>query len=181
MFNPPAVCYSTGKSAIIHRDAAFFIPDHHRSTKDRALMTIEQRRSERIVDFLPLEIHVVHGQDGRMLAGPFSGRIIDISAHGACLLMTQIMNHGFHVFHSTRDTDEAVLRLTIDQPPDLGPHILTAHPIWLDIFRQGEIRAFKMGVEFTEDPEKKQMRELRAAMRRNQEARGAWWRKHYRV
>lgn len=180
MFNPPAVCYSSGKNAIIHRDTVFFIPDRHRYAHDRTFMTSDLRRSERIVDFLPLEVHAVHGQDGRLLAGPFSGRIIDISAHGACLLMTQIMDGAFHVFHSTNDTDGAVLRLTIEQPPDLGPHVLTARPVWLDLFRQGEIRAFKMGVEFTEDPEKKQMRELHQALRRNQETRGSWWQRHVR-
>jgi len=84
-------------------------------------MTIENRRSERIIDFLPLEVHVVDLNNGQVIAGPFSGRIIDISAHGACLLMTQIMHDGFHVFHSTRDADNTALRLTIDQPPDIDP------------------------------------------------------------
>jgi len=144
-------------------------------------MTIEHRRSERIVDFLPLEVHVINRQDDQILAGPFSGRIIDISPHGACLLMTQIMQDSFHVFHSTRDTADAVLRLTIDHPPDIGPCTLAARPVWLDVFRQQEIRAFKMGVEFTEDPEKKQMRELQAALRPNQEQRGRWWQRHCRV
>jgi hypothetical protein len=143
-------------------------------------MTIEQRRSERIVDFLPLEVHVASGTDGKILAGPFSGRIIDISTHGACLLMTQVMINTFHVFHSTRDLDEAVLRLIIDHPPDLGPHTLSARPVWLDVFRQQEIRAFKMGVEFTEDPEKEQMRKLRAALRHNQDQRAQWWQNHCR-
>jgi len=143
-------------------------------------MTSEHRRSERIVDYLPLEVHVVHSQDGRLLAGPFSGRIIDISTHGACLLMTQIMHGTFHVFHSTRDTLDAVLRLAIDHPPDIGPYVLAARPVWLDVFRQQEIRAFKMGVEFTDDPERKPMRELQTALRRNQAQRGHWWQIHCR-
>jgi hypothetical protein len=144
-------------------------------------MSIEHRRSERITDFLPLEVHVVRKQDGHVIAGPFSGRIIDISAHGACLLMTQIMHNDFHVFHSTRDTCEAVLRLTIDHPPDIDPCALAAAPVWLDLFRQQEIRAFKMGVEFTEDLDKKQMQELQAALCTNQEQRGSWWQRHCRM
>jgi len=144
-------------------------------------MTIENRRSERIIDFLPLEVHVVDLNNGQVIAGPFSGRIIDISAHGACLLMTQIMHDGFHVFHSTRDADNTALRLTIDQPPDIDPCAFIALPVWMDVFRQQEIRAFKMGVEFTEDPEKKQMREIRSALRKNQEQRGNWWQRHCRI
>jgi hypothetical protein len=143
-------------------------------------MTSEHRRSERVVDYLPLEVHVINSANGHLLAGPFSGRIIDISSHGACLLMTQIMDKTFHVFHSTRDTTDAVLRLTIDQIPDIEPYTLTAHPIWMDVFRQGEIRAFKMGVEFVENPERSQMRELQAALRLNQGQRANWWRRHCR-
>ena len=144
-------------------------------------MTNEQRRSQRFDDFLPLEVHTVLAENGRIIAGPFSGRIIDISMHGACLLMTQIMSNGFHVFHSTRDTNGAVLRLDIEHPPDIAPQVLTARPVWMDLFRQQEIRAFKIGVEFCEDSEKDQMRELRKALQINQEQRGNWWRRHCRM
>lgn len=143
-------------------------------------MNVEHRRSERIIDFLPLDVHVVI-KDGQIIAGPFSGRIIDISRHGACLLMTQVMQNDFHVFHSTRDTDDALLRLTIDHPPDINPCTFTALPVWMDLFRQQEISAFKMGVEFAEDPEKEQMREIRAALHINQEQRGNWWQRHCRL
>jgi hypothetical protein len=144
-------------------------------------MNIEHRRSERIIDFLPLDVHVVGKTDGQVIAGPFCGRIIDISCHGACLLMTQVMRDAFHVFHTTRETDEFLLRLTIDHPPDINRCTLNALPIWLDLYRQQEISAFKMGVEFAEDPEKGQMQEIRAALHVNQEQRGNWWRKHCRL
>jgi len=144
-------------------------------------MTIEQRRSKRTDDFLPIEIRVVHELDGRELAGPFSGRIIDISKHGACLFMSQIMVHAFHVFYSTRETDHAVLQLIIDLQPDGGRHVLTARPVWMSTFRQNAIRAFKMGVDFIEDSGALQMRILRAALYKHQKTRGAWWRQHSRV
>lgn len=144
-------------------------------------MNVEHRRSERIADFLPLDVHVVSKKDGQVIAGPFSGRIIDISPHGACLLMTQVVRNAFHVFHSTRDADDALLRLTINHPPDIHPYTLTALPVWMDLFRQQEISAFKMGVEFTEDPEKEQMQEMRSALHTNQEQRGSWWQRHCRL
>ena len=139
---------------------------------------IDQRRAERIVDFLPLEIHAIDLTCGEVLAGPFSARIIDISTHGACLLVTQVLLNGFHVFYTTRESDDTVLRLSIDETSDIGQHVLTARPIWLDVFRQDAIKAFKMGVEFTEDIEKGQMRDVQAALSTNQGQRASWWQKH---
>lgn len=144
-------------------------------------MSVEHRRSTRIIDYLPLEVHAVDGKGGHPLAGPFSGRIIDISSHGACLLMSQVFRNGFHIFHSTRETNEALLQLTINHPPEIDHYILTAMPVWLDLFRQQEIRAFKMGIEFTEDPEANQMKELLKALQENQGKRGSWWMKHCRI
>lgn len=139
---------------------------------------IDQRRSERIVDFLPLEIHAIDLTCNEVLAGPFSARIIDISTHGACLLVTQVLLNGFHVFYTTRESDDTVLRLSIDETSEVGLHVLTARPIWMDTFRQDEIRAFKMGVEFTENLGKAQMRDVQTALSINQGQRARWWQKH---
>ena len=139
---------------------------------------INQRRYERIVDFLPLEIHAIHMVSGEVLAGPFSARIIDISTHGACLLVTQVLLNGFHVFYTSKESDDTVLRLSIDATSDVGPHVITARPIWLNAFRQDQIRAFKMGVEFTVDLGNDQMRDVQAALNLNQRQRAAWWQRH---
>ena len=104
-------------------------------------MDFETRRSQRILDYLPLEVRVVGKQDSRILAAPFSGRIIVLSAHGACLLMSQVMHNNFHVFHSTREVDDCVLQLMIDHPPDLNQCMLLAQPVWVGLGRQEEIRA----------------------------------------
>ena len=142
-------------------------------------MNIEHRRSERILDFLPIAVSAVDGTNGLPVAEPFAGNIIDISKHGACLLMPLILHNGFHLFHSTRDTANTLLQVTINHPPDLGQCILTAVPIWMDLFRKQEIRAFKMGIEFTENPEINQMKALQKALHQNQEERGSWWRRQY--
>ena len=141
-------------------------------------MNADQRRSQRIIDYLPLEVYAVGRKSGRCLAGPFSGRIIDISLHGACLLMTQVLHNGFHIFHSTQKNSDLLLQLTIDQPPDLNRCILTATPVWLDLFQRQQIRAFKMGIEFTDTPDGMQMRELQEALHRNRKERARWWVDH---
>lgn len=138
-------------------------------------MSVEHRRSPRLTDFLPLEVHVLDRDSTRVLAGPFAGRIIDISMHGACLLMSQVFRDGFHLFHTTRDNDSALLHLTFAQPPDLAGLTLIALPVWMDLYRLRGISAFKMGVDFTENPEAQQMKELQRAIRQNQEQRASWW------
>ncbi|RUM36473.1 MAG: hypothetical protein DSY57_05540, partial [Desulfobulbus sp.] len=84
-------------------------------------MITELRRSKRVTDYLPILVNAKNEATGRRLAGPFSGRIIDISEHGACLLMTQVMQNTYHVFHSTREEDSRVLQLTINVPPENVP------------------------------------------------------------
>ena len=141
-------------------------------------MNVEQRRSPRHTDFLPLEVHAIDRFGGSILAGPFSGRIIDISMHGACLLMSQVFREGYHLFHSTRDNGAALLRLTIDQPADLAEFTVTAMPIWMNLYRLRGISAFKMGVDFTESPEAQRMQELERTIRQNREQRASWWQRH---
>jgi len=141
-------------------------------------MITEMRRSKRVADYLPLVVTAKNGATGQVLAGPFSGRIIDISEHGACLLMTQVMQNGFHVFHSTRENDSWLLQLTMTIPPDRVTFTIGARPIWMDIFRQDQVRAFKMGVEFLAHPQGEQMKRLRQAMRIQQRQRSHWWLSH---
>ncbi len=141
-------------------------------------MITELRRSKRITDYLPILVNAKNKTTGQRLAGPFSGRIIDISEHGACLLMTQVMQNAYHVFHSTREDDSRVLQLTINVPPENIPLSITAHPVWLDLFRRDKIRAFKMGIEFLTSPGDEQIKHLRKTMEQQQKKRGGWWNSH---
>lgn len=144
-------------------------------------MDADHRRAPRILDYIPLEVRAVLEPNRQRLAGPFSGRIIDISRYGACLLMSQVFRDGFHIFHTTRDTEGAVLQLVIDLPPDIPLILLLAKPVWLGLFRQQEIRAFRMGIEFTENPDEAWRREVEKAIARNQDGRGKWWKEHCRI
>lgn len=141
-------------------------------------MSTDSRRSPRLIDYLPLEVRVIRAVDHHPQAGPFAGRIIDLSIHGACLLMTQVLQQHVHVFHTPRTTDGLVLQLDIDLDTEQAHYLLTARPVWLSAVRQRRILAFKMGVEFTIDPDKGQMRELRQALHANQEQRADWWQRH---
>ena len=111
-------------------------------------MNVEQRRSNRYVDFLPISISVRRNDNGTLVAGPFSARILDLSNHGSCLLLTQVMMQSFHIFHSTREDDliDLVLHINIPAQPDTIE--IPAHPIWLNATKLDDIKVFKMGVNF---------------------------------
>jgi len=138
-------------------------------------MITELRRSKRITEYLPILINAKDRTSGSVLAGPFSGRIIDISDHGACLLMTQVMQRSYHVFHSTREVDSRFLQLIINVPPDNIPFSIAAQPVWMDRFLQEEIRAFKMGIKFLAETDDRILQQLREAMRIQQYKRSQWW------
>lgn len=143
----------------------------------RKIMISELRKAKRFDDYLPIRIVAWNKASGRIVAGPFSGRIINISSTGACLLVTQVMDSSYHVFYSTRDDDALSLQLTITLPPDIKNFQISAQPMWLDRFQQDKIRAFKMGVDFLPD-EQEEMDLLMEAMAKQQKQRQSWWLSH---
>ena len=138
-------------------------------------MNTELRRSKRYNDFLPISVSAISGTDKKIIAGPFSGRIIDISRHGACLLMTQVLLRTYHVYHTTRENDSRFLQLQINIPPDLVNFIIPALPVWIKPFDLDEIKAFRMGVDFLISPEGEQMQRLEQVMRKKQTERDELW------
>ena len=138
-------------------------------------MITDLRRSRRYTDFLPISVSAVSGVDNAEVAGPFSGRIIDISRHGACLLMTQVLLKTFHVYHSTKEDDSLFLQLNINIPPDLINFSIPARPVWLNPFDLEDIKAFRLGVEFMISPDGEQMLRLESVMRKKQGERDEIW------
>ncbi len=111
--------------------------------------TEELRRSPRYTDFLPIAVTVRNSDDHSRVAGPLSARIVDVSNHGACLLMTKVMVESFHIFHSTREDESIVLALDIKLPSEPAPIEILSNPVWLNATKMEDIKVFKMGVDFT--------------------------------
>lgn len=112
-------------------------------------MNQELRRSPRYADFMPITVSVVNVGNDTVLTGPFAARIVDVSNHGACLLLTQVMMHSFHVFHSTRENDSSILKLHIRISQTHDSIDLAARPVWLNSERMEDVKVFKMGVDFS--------------------------------
>jgi hypothetical protein len=139
-------------------------------------MITDLRRSKRFADFLPITVSAVSGKDNTVVAaGPFSGRIIDISRHGACLLMTQVLLKKYHVYHSTRENDANFLHLRINIPPDLVNFTIPAEPIWISPFVLDDIKVFRMGVEFLMNPDGNQVQQLEKVIQKKQAEREGLW------
>ncbi|MHB8788751.1 MAG: PilZ domain-containing protein [Desulfobulbaceae bacterium] len=113
-------------------------------------MNGDLRRSSRFADFLPIIVTVGTMHDDTILAGPFSARIVDISNHGACLILSQVLLHSFHIFHSTRENEDTALRLQIKLPHSRNSVLIPARPVWLHTEESGNIKVFRMGADFVD-------------------------------
>lgn len=120
-------------------------------------MITEMRRSRRYNDFIAISIIAHNGVRGTTKTSPLAGRIINISKHGACLLLSRVVSKSYHLFHSTRQNDSSFLEIkgTIQQQPEKFK--IPARPVWLEAFNVDDIEAFNMGVEFMLNPEGERM------------------------
>lgn len=146
----------------------------------------EARRSKRYIALLPVSIEAVD-LDGNHKAGPWSGRIIDISKHGASLFLTRVMDGQYHICFSVQENSDHLIKIEVFQsaPGDIAdshdnsvtsmkpvtdgdnkPIILKARPVWMDSYDYNDLVAFKMGVEFLEKPSRSEMSALKEAMKR---------------
>ena len=125
------------------------------------MISAEQKNTLR--SYLPIEITAQHAGTEKIMAGPLRGKLFDLSKNEACLLMSEIMDDTYHLFYSTQEDNHLLLNLFFDLPPSLDEHFkITAIPLWFNIFQQGQIRNFIMGVEFTRNIEEKTVRKLLA-------------------
>ena len=123
-------------------------------------MNTELRRSPRYADFLPISISACRNDNSSQVAGPFSARILDLSNHGSCLLLTQVMMQSFHIFHSTRENDLIDLVLYIDLPAQTDTIEIPSKPIWLNATKLDDIKVFKMGVNFLDGIDEHLLRKI---------------------
>ncbi|MCI5121188.1 MAG: hypothetical protein D3908_08375 [Candidatus Electrothrix sp. AUS4] len=110
---------------------------------------------------VPIEITAQHAGTGKVLAGPLRGRLFDLTKNGACLVLSEIMDHNYHFFYSTQENDLLFLNVFLGHTADLDKDFkVRALPLWFNIFQQGQLRNFVMGVEFTQDIKGNSVRNL---------------------
>ncbi len=132
-------------------------------------MTVNLRKYHREYGHIPISVVARDGLKDVVRSQSFQGHMVDISSHGACLLMTRVIQEAYHIFHTTRENDSTVLQLTITLPSDTILFSIAARPVWFDLFRKEGVQAYKMGVEFTSAPDGEQMKAILSAMRTTQD------------
>lgn len=111
-------------------------------------MNTDLRRSRRYNDFIAVSVLARNDLKSEKKVGPFAGRIINISRHGACLLLSLGLLDSYDVYRKTRETEDMFLEIEGAIPPGLEKFLLSGQPVWMDPVILDDIRAFKMGVEF---------------------------------
>lgn len=120
-------------------------------------MNSDLRHAKRYYDFLPVFVTAQNGINGIRVAGPFTGRIINISRGGACLLMSLGVLDAYNVYRATVHDASSFLEIQGAISPAGVQFKLSARPIWTEPFIMDDLRAFKMGIEFLINPEGEQM------------------------
>ncbi len=123
-------------------------------------MAAELRRSSRYNDFLPITLFVDGDNHQQKLAGPLSGRIVNISNHGACLLMPHVMIDNFHIFHSTREDTSSSLQIKIQNPEDSETMKIAARPVWFNSMKLDDMKVFRIGVDFIDSLGRNDLRKI---------------------
>ena len=123
-------------------------------------MNSDLRRARRYHDFIPVFVTAHNGMDSIRVAGPFSGRIINISRCGACLLMPLSVLDSYNVYSAAIRDVSSFLEIQGTVSLEAGQFKLSARPVWSDPFIMDDLRAFKMGIEFLVNPEGEQMNSI---------------------
>ena len=87
--------------------------------------------------------------------------MVNISQGGGCLVLSQMLLEGKHLFFSTLNNDRYHLALQIDNPESSDESFeVSARSVWMDSCQYKEEPAFKVGLSF-HDSQKKLFRLLK--------------------
>lgn len=120
-------------------------------------MSSDLRHTRRQNDFIPVSVTVRSEGNGRKLAGPLGGRIINISPLGACLLLSPADFDAEGMPGGAVDRNCPLLEIKGTLPGEEKPFTLTARPVWSTTLIMDDLRGWRLGVEFADQQEGRQM------------------------
>ena len=109
-------------------------------------MNTDLRRSQRFSDFIAVAVSIMNNAGKTRVKGPFAGRIINISDHGVCLLMSLGSFDSYEMHLSTSKSND--LCLEIEGTNSQKQISLSGRPVWTNPFAIDDLHGFKIGVEF---------------------------------
>ena len=110
----------------------------------------EQRSSKRFPEFLPVEVSFKRQQGRKLSRQNITGRIINLSAKGACILMGKDQAghcNDFPVFtvEATDDFQMHVRGKNYDCPK------ISVRPVWHETIHLDGVKICKIGIQFLEN------------------------------
>ena len=116
---------------------------------------------------VPISLFLRDEESSRVLSGPQSGMLVDISQGGACLRLSSVFSDGCHLFYAPIDSPGQSLylefpSLTSESDKDF---VIQVRPVWLDRDFSDESMPFRVGVAFLKKLSKKMLNEVLAAGR----------------
>lgn len=118
-------------------------------------MAIFSSRPLRLESECRVRISLQESKSGECLPGSCSGTMVNISQGGGCLVLSQMLLEGKHLFFSTLNSDRYHLALQIDNPESSDESFeVSARSVWMDSCQYKEEPAFKVGLSFHDNQKK---------------------------
>ena len=113
---------------------------------------------------------------------PITGKMIDFSLHGACLLPDKIQYGCRHIFKSTQHRNDYIIRLEYIADDENNPFIIYGNSAWYNQSSSDDSDSirFKLGIEFLDDQNEDTLREFYARMANRQNAKKGWLKKIFK-
>lgn len=133
-------------------------------------MSTDQRHEQRHKEFIPVSVTALDTGKGRRQSGPLGCRLINISRHGACLLMSAAAAGVEGLTATSANGKNSLLEIRGALPGDETPFTLSARAVWSSPMIIDDMQGWQMGVQFADQLEEGQIQALAAFFqgRRNQ-------------
>lgn len=113
-------------------------------------MEKERRRFKRFSVERSGTLHLCRGVQGEKLSRPVTCQIVNLSRHGACLLISRVIMDNYHLFFSPLESEEYILHLDVKLNEESQDEslFLPMKPVCFDRILNEDHKPFKIGVEF---------------------------------
>ncbi len=113
---------------------------------------------------------------------PVTGKMVDLSLHGACLFPDKIQYGCLHIFKSTQHHNNYIISLEYISDVDNNSLVIYGNSAWYNqssFYKDDRIR-FKLGIEFLEDQDQDILRNFYAKLASRQDDKEGWLKKLFR-
>ncbi len=136
-------------------EGGHFPKDTLKSAEPAKNMIFFSPRPLRLKSECRVKISLQERKSGELLSDSCCAVMVDISVGGACLVLSQMLLEGRHLFFSTLDSDRYHLVLEINNPGSSDESFsISARSVWMDSCHYKKLPAFKMGLCFHERQKK---------------------------